>query len=340
MDKTIGMFGGKFLPLHNGHVNAILRASSRVDILFVVLSWCKSEPYSKELRMSWLGHSLREYPNIRLLEVEHEEGDYSQQWEPDSINIRKLIAKNLGLVSEQASLDKIFVGSDDHKGKFQEYYPEAEYIVLDLNRDDINMSGTQVRENPLQHFDYLPKIVKKHFVKRVLVTGIESVGKSTMVKMLRDRFNTSYVHEIGRDYCYYYNNELTSEHFDEIVMKHYLAQDDAAYDSNRVMFVDSDAVVTKYYKEVYGFNSDNNLIDNIINKQEFDLVIYLKGNTPWVSDGVRFLSDVNIRLEHDKMLLDRYKNLNYNIVVIDEDGDYGKRFDTAVETIKELMRVK
>ena len=32
MDKTIGMFGGKFLPLHNGHVNAILRASSRVDI--------------------------------------------------------------------------------------------------------------------------------------------------------------------------------------------------------------------------------------------------------------------------------------------------------------------
>ncbi|MEK3854974.1 adenylyltransferase/cytidyltransferase family protein [Cytobacillus sp. FSL H8-0458] len=35
---TVGFIGGKFLPLHLGHVYAIVQATSIVDELYVVLS--------------------------------------------------------------------------------------------------------------------------------------------------------------------------------------------------------------------------------------------------------------------------------------------------------------
>lgn len=335
--EGIGIFGGKFIPLHNGHVNAILRASSRCEELYVILSWSKDEPFSKELRLSWLGHSLREYKNIHIVDVEHEGKVYTdEEWIADSIKIKEKVGKQI---------TKIFVGSNDHPGKFQLCYPEAEYIVLDMLRNDITISATQIRNNVEKNFDLLPKIVKKHFVKRVLITGTESVGKSTLTKLLRNRFNTTHVHEIGRDYCEYYNNNLLPEHFDEIAMKHWLAQDEAAYNSNRVMFVDSDAVVTLYYKMKYGYDGEtknNELITSIIKKQKYDLILYLEPSTIWVNDGFRFLGEQNIREENNCLLKNMYScysaGMQEKIIYIDEDGDYAKRFDKAVHLINMLLK--
>jgi HTH-type transcriptional repressor of NAD biosynthesis genes len=58
----------------------------------------------------------------------------------------------------------------------------------------------------------------------VAVIGTESCGKSTLVKKLAKFYNTNYVHEVGRDYCDKYSNQLTAEMFDLIAMEHFMLQ--------------------------------------------------------------------------------------------------------------------
>ena len=45
--RKIGMYGGKFLPVHLGHVNAMVMASTIVDELHVVVSF--DEEYEKKV---------------------------------------------------------------------------------------------------------------------------------------------------------------------------------------------------------------------------------------------------------------------------------------------------
>ena len=39
MEKVVGMIGGKYLPLHRGHVESILKAYTMCDELYIVLSY-------------------------------------------------------------------------------------------------------------------------------------------------------------------------------------------------------------------------------------------------------------------------------------------------------------
>lgn len=39
MGKTVGMYGGKFLPLHMGHVYMMTKASTMVDELHIIVSY-------------------------------------------------------------------------------------------------------------------------------------------------------------------------------------------------------------------------------------------------------------------------------------------------------------
>ena len=57
------------------------------------------------------------------------------------------------------------------------------------------MSSTELRKNPYKHWDWIPQIAKPYFVKKVLLVGGESVGKSTLTINLANRFNTNYIDE-------------------------------------------------------------------------------------------------------------------------------------------------
>jgi HTH-type transcriptional regulator, transcriptional repressor of NAD biosynthesis genes len=86
---TVGFIGGKFLPLHLGHVYAIVHASSIVDELYVVLS--HSERRDKELcqnskmnyiptqiRLRWLSQLTKDMPHVKVISIEdqHENDNY------------------------------------------------------------------------------------------------------------------------------------------------------------------------------------------------------------------------------------------------------------------------
>lgn len=335
--KTVGFLGGKFLPFHQGHVYMILEASNKVDELYVILSSSKNRDMElcardgikyipTDLRRSWIGESFNNLENIKIINIEDDQWDDNYDWEKGATLIKSAIGKKI---------DFVFSSENSYNEYFRKYYPDSKHVVIDDERKTITISATDLRRNLYDHWDKLPSSVRSHFTKKVLITGTESCGKSTLVKKLSKFYNTNFVEEVGRTYCERYSNQLTVEMFDEIAMKHFLKQKDLAKESNKILFIDSDAVITQYYLDMYFNGKKSNLIEEIIKKQEYDLVLYLEPDVKWVPDGLRFAGETETRAKNNELLKKMYSERGIEFYTI--SGDYSQRFDRAKKLISNLF---
>lgn len=338
--KSVGFIGGKFLPLHLGHIYAITSASNFVDELYVVLSHSKNRDsylcnrdgiryMSKDVRLSWLGKSFNDYENIKIVDVEDNQGVDDYDWDAGSNLIKKAIGK---------SIDYVFSSEPSYEEFFKKHYPSAKHIIVDSAREKYNVSGTDLRKNIYEHWDMLPDSVKPFFTKRVVVIGTESCGKSTLVKKLARVYNTEYVHEVGRNYCVDFSNQLTPDMFNLIAMEHYLLQEKKVSKSNKVLFVDSEATITKYYLDMYFGNSNSAFIDEVVKFQKYDLAIFLEPDVAWVSDGLRFAGANEIRYNNNVRLKKMFDEVRINYVSV--TGNYNERFLKAKGLVDKLFEVK
>lgn len=216
---------------------------------------------------------------------------------------------------------------------FAKYYPEATHIVIDSNRNTVNISATELRTNLYKHWQHLPNCVRSFFVKKIAIVGTESTGKSMLSSALAKFYNTNFIPEVGRSYCEMYKNQLTPTMFDSIAMEHFILQEKSLPKSNKLMIVDSDAIITKYYLDMY-CNQQSPLIEEIIKKQEYDLCLFLEPDVQWVADGYRFSGDDKERQANNIKLKQLYESHGVKCVYI--NGNYSDRFFNARTAINKL----
>ena len=339
----IGQFGGKFIPWHKGHLMVAFQAMSYVDKLYIILFYndkfdeqlcyqdgCKYMP--KDLRRSWIGNSikwLKQFGDVELLELEYDEMEYD--WEKGSNQVKKMIP----------NLTHVFSSEQGYDDYFKKCYPHCEHVVIDEDRSRVNISATQIRRDALKYWDFMTKPVRKHFVKKICITGTESTGKSTLTTLLKSHFDTVGIQEVARDWCIKYDNNLTIDMFNEIAIKNQFLQDHSLEVCNKYLFIDTDAVVTQYYLHQYHKKSSS-LISSIIDWQEFNLFLYCKPNIEWTQDkwGHRFLGETEERKECDNLLLNMYKDaygqnfMDKHFKFIDADN-YKDRLQQAIQFVLE-----
>jgi HTH-type transcriptional repressor of NAD biosynthesis genes len=307
----VGFYGGKFLPVHQGHVFAITTGACEMDKFYVVL--CTDEKEEEKLgieagtfyatpqkRISWIGQIIADMPNVELIHI----NEY--RFKEGSKLIKKAIPHPITHVySSERSYGPIF----------EELYPGARHVLVDEERKAYPISATEIRSDPYSNWDMLPKVVRKDFVKKVCIVGTESCGKSTMVKYLAKLYNTNYVHEVGMDYCEKHSNQLTEQMFDEIAMEHYNLVDKKSEDSNKVLFIDTEAVTTQYYLDMY-LRGSSKLIDSIAAIQKYDMYIFLEPTVDWVDNGYRFAGGEDERLKNNGLLKGMFeeRDIDYRIL--------------------------
>lgn len=336
MEYETGMYGGSFNPLHLGHVDCILRAASLCRRLYLVLSvGVNRREVPARIRYRWLYQLTRHMGNVTILMLEdtaRTKADYTAEyWERDAETVRARIGE---------AIDVVFCGDDyGEDSVWNLCYPDSALHIFPRN----GISSTEIRKNPYARWEWLPEVVRPYYVKKVLLMGGESTGKSTLTISLARRFNTSYVAEAGRELSEKSGTDLMmlSEDFTEILLQHKLNEMRALEHSSRLLFIDTDALITRFYMQ---FLEDPNieknaaLADALDALNTYDLILFLEPDVAFVQDGDRSPVIRDDREKYSQQIKDLLRSHHRNFVSI--SGGYEERYSQAVRLAEELLRTE
>ncbi|OPX42771.1 trifunctional NAD biosynthesis/regulator protein NadR [Ruminiclostridium hungatei] len=333
MKYKCGMYGGSFNPLHLGHVRCIIEAANQCEELILVISeGINRDEIDIRVRYRWVYQLTKHIGNVRLFVLQdaakNKEAYTEEYWMKDAGKVKEFAGKKL---------DVVFCGSDyDNNSFWAKCYPEAETIFL--QRDDI--SSTKIRENVMAHWEWLPNSVKPYYAKKVLLIGGESTGKSTLAINLANYYNTNYLEEVGRDISERSGTDMLMlpEDFTDILLIHKIREREALLHSNKVLFEDTDCLITKFYIQFLngkGKAVNEKLADAISELNNYDLILFLEPDVRFVQDGDRSPVIADDREHYSNRIKELYKERKYNIEII--SGDYQERFSKSVSLIDKLL---
>lgn len=170
---------------------------------------------------------------------------------------------------------------------------------------------------------------------KIAITGPESTGKSLLAEQLAEHYATVWVPEYARihllkiDRPYHYDDIL------EIAQKQKASEDIFHALANRILFSDTELLVTKIWCEVK-YKRCHPWILDALEKQDYDLYLLANIDLPWQYDPLREHPDQR------QFLFDYYKNelekyaFNYRIV----SGRDEQRLKNAIAIVDGLLGEK
>lgn len=342
---NIGVVPGKFFPPHRGHLYQIIRAAAMCKKLFVIVSDNETEALRKcyedrlpfipiKKRALWLSIELQDIDNISVLTLDETNIPlYPDGSEPWAAMVKDLI--------QPEHIDVIFGGEAEYQDVYTQFFPGTEYNLFDYTRSRYPVSGTKIRSDYLEHWDYILGAARPFFARRVLITGTESCGKTTLAKYLGKIFHTSWSEERGR----YFSTEnlgrndslFSVDDFAEIAWQQVSHDKEVLKTANRVCFFDSDAVVTQYYCEMYT-GQTNPMVERFVDSQKFDLVLLMSPAVGWVADGSRFKDNQAERERLHRRLHYMYLDRGFKDKIIEiDDPEYSARLQRAISIADTLL---
>ena len=343
----VGVFPGKFAPPHRGHINAIIHAGTQCEKLYVVVSHNgrleaelyeggKIKPISLKDKARWLSIELSDLEHIKVVMLDEDASGIPAVpygWEAWSRKLNEVVGE---------PFDAIFGGEERYAEEgYTKYFPEVKYELYDSGRTAYPVSAAAIRNDPYKYWEYILGSARPYFAKRVLITGTESCGKTTLTKMLAKVLFTSWAQEEGR----YYSarnmggNELVFNESDffEICLEQRRAEDLALRTANKIAFFDTDAVVTQYYCELY-LGKKNQAIETMVDPNRYDVVLMLAPDVKWVPDGLRFKGEDKARAQLHEKLKAMYIERGFGDKIVEIGGNYSDRLNRALDIANQLIK--
>jgi HTH-type transcriptional repressor of NAD biosynthesis genes len=298
-----------------------------------MIELCKNtKRMSLELRLRWVAQEFSEMDHIKVVGLDE---TYIPVFPNGWGQWADLVRANVPV-----AFDVIFGNEPSYMEGHNLHFPNVDYIILDSERVDMPISGTMVRENPLKHWEFLSGASRSFFCKKILISGTESCGKTTIVKALAKMFYSSYSLEVGRYYAERYlgscEEAFSQEDFERIVMLQEEQDELARKTANKVSIHDTDALITNFYLEQY-LDVTSTFIELFSQRQNYDLIILLKPDVKWVADGQRWLSDQAVREANHEVIKKMYQAYKPGTKIVEIGGNYHERLNAAYDLIKKEM---
>lgn len=205
-------------------------------------------------------------------------------------------------------------------------------------------------------------------MKKIVIIGPESTGKSTLCDQLSKHYNTLWCPEYAREYLlkngtdYSFDDLLTiakgqlaleeeyasrvrsqesgvisQESGVEVPGSALLTPDSPLCAPHSLLFIDTDMYVMKVWCEFVFGNCHRFILDQIV-ERKYDLYLLCNVDLPWVKDELREYPDLENRLK----LYHIYKDImiNQSTPWVDISGNYEQRLDKAILAVDKLVNAE
>lgn len=365
--NKIGVVFGSFAPLHQGHLDLIMRAKKENDggCIVIVCGYDgdKGEPmmpHSKRYR--YVREFFADDDLVAVYAINDTEigiDKYPNGWpgwmeEFNHIWYRAVDCSCCTGSDIEGEPERVwYVGDEVYYHDLISMWDEKAVLV---DRKATNpISATMIRQNPIKHWDKITFPFRRVFSTNILICGTASEGKSVMTADLGKYFNAPYSYEWARDYM---KESCVSDW--ELDGADFMAFLEGQYNLNKklinspanhgIFFADSDALVTRMYAEYYAndpncavtkeeFEKVAVLADELARKSRWDKIYLLCPHGTFVDDHERFMnhSGMTERQElFDILCRDIKATGNWDKVTI-LDGGYWKNFERIVNDVKEII---
>ena len=150
---THGFYGGKFMPMHKGHLYCIDVAARMCDELTVIMFFGGDQEISIQKqtmllrdrvmlspyrRWAQLTRVCKGYDNVNVEYVDVtlcKNPDGSEDWDAETPLVRKFVPH----------MDFVFSSEPSYSDYFARAYPEAKHIIIDAERMTFPISSTMIR---------------------------------------------------------------------------------------------------------------------------------------------------------------------------------------------------
>lgn len=355
--SSVGVVFGSFAPLHQGHLDLIMRAKKENDggCIVIVCGYDgdKGEPlmpHSKRYR--YVREFFADDDLVAVYAINDTESmrpEYPNGWDSWMGEFEQI----WGMAVASYSKRVWYVGDEHYYDDLVTKQHEIAWLV-DRTADN-PISATMIRQNPIKYWDKIAAPFRRVFSHNILITGTASEGKSILTTDLGKYFNAPHSWEWPRDYM-----EESAVSDWELDGADFMAFLHGQYDLNKklinspanhgIFFADSDSMTTRMYAEMYAkdpkfamtveeFEKVAAVADELASKSRWDKIFLVAPHGVFVDDHSRYMghSDLSERQKLFDILCEDIKRTgNWDKVTI-LNGSYYENFMVIVDYIKEII---
>ena len=278
MNMKVGICFGGYCPMHQGHLDVIMRAKKENDVCFVVVCGYDNEPRSWEInlnldeRHNLINNFFCNDEQIVVLKINDtelgiDESMSDHNWTVWQNKVKELIFVNVhwrGPYIKYQKIDEItsditwYVAETFYKTSIERNNVMNGKVIL---IDKLNpVSGTLIRNNPIKYWNKISKPFKPYLCKNILILGTASEGKSTLVRDISNYFDIPHAWEYGRGYMEdrdMQDTDLTVDDFKEFLKGQIsICNNFRTQSKNGIFISDTDNCVTLMYAKAYSSNTE------------------------------------------------------------------------------------
>lgn len=175
-------------------------------------------------------------------------------------------------------------------------------------------------------------------LKKIVILGPESTGKSTLCQQLAGHYKTNWCREYAREYLLEHGTTYSFENLLTIAQGQLALEEksieEATNNNSPVVFIDTDMYVMKVWCEYVFGKCHQYILDKIVERQ-YDLFLLCNIDLPWVADELREYPNEQPRIE----LYNIYKDImiNQQTPWIDISGNYEERLAKAITAVDAML---